>query len=254
MSGQGAAPARRPAIVSPVAQLVDVADVPRSVAFYRDVLGFDERGITEDYGRPADAEVAYGPARIQFGAAAAPSPSVLFFEVDDVDAMHEAVRRRGGRPSDVAQVNWIKQSMFEIRDPDGHVLWFGRSFAGPEGDRASERQPQVRKIMPELPLDDVAAGVTHYRDVLGFRVNYAQDNLGVMDRDKARVLLIARTPAHQGIGSACLYVENADAVYEELRSKGANVQGEPISRPWGLREFAVLDPEGNRLTFAQTFE
>jgi uncharacterized glyoxalase superfamily protein PhnB len=35
---------------------------------------------------------------------------------------------------------------------------------------------------------------------------------------------------------------------------GANVQGEPVSQPWGLREFTVLDLEGNRLSFAQTFE
>lgn len=29
---------------------------------------------------------------------------------------------------------------------------------------------------------------------------------------------------------------------------------EPISRPWGIRELVVLDPEANRLTFGQTFE
>jgi uncharacterized glyoxalase superfamily protein PhnB len=43
-------------------------------------------------------------------------------------------------------------------------------------------------------------------------------------------------------------------LYAELRAKGANVQGEPVSQPWGLREFRVLDPEGNQLTFGQTFE
>lgn len=112
----------------------------------------------------------------------------------------------------------------------------------------------LEKIMPELPLDDVAAGVSHYRDVLGFSVNYQQNDIGVMDRDKARILLIARTPQHKGIGSCYLYVADADALHAELVGKGANVQGEPISRPWGLREFTVLDPEGNRLTFGQPFE
>ncbi len=108
--------------------------------------------------------------------------------------------------------------------------------------------------MPELPLDDVPAGVAHYRDVLGFRVNYQQHNIGVMDRDAVRLLLIARTERHRGIGSAYVYVESADALYAELRANGASVQGEPVSRPWGLREFEVLDPEGNRLTFGQPFE
>lgn len=110
------------------------------------------------------------------------------------------------------------------------------------------------KIMPELPLDDVPAGVAHYRDVLGFRVNYAQHDIGVMDRDDARVLLIARTERHGGIGSCYVYVSDADALHAELTAKGANVQSAPVSRPWGLREFHVLDPEGNRLTFGQPFE
>ena len=112
----------------------------------------------------------------------------------------------------------------------------------------------LRKIMPELPLDDVPAGVAYYRDVLGFTVNYAQHDIGVMDRDKVRVLLIARTDHHRGIGSCYVYVQNADELHVELVAKGANVQGEPVSRPWGLREFPVLDPEGNRITFGQPFE
>ena len=40
----------------------------------------------------------------------------------------------------------------------------------------------------------------------------------------------------------------------ELVGKGANVQGESVSRPLGLREFRVLDPEGNQLIFGQPFE
>lgn len=41
--------------------------------------------------------------------------------------------------------------------------------------------------MPELPFNDVPAAVRHYRDVLGFSVNYEQDDLGVMDRDEVRL-------------------------------------------------------------------
>jgi len=112
----------------------------------------------------------------------------------------------------------------------------------------------LRQIMPMLPLDDVPAGVVHYRDVLGFKVNYQQSDFGVMDRDDVRVLLIARTERHKGIGSAYVYVEDADALCAELRAKGANVRGDPVSKPWGLREFLVLDPAGNEITFGQPFE
>lgn len=112
----------------------------------------------------------------------------------------------------------------------------------------------LEKIMPELPCDDVSAAVAHYRDILGFTINYAQHDIGVMDRDEARILLIARTARHRGIGSCYVYVRDADALHAELLAKGARVQTEPVSRPWGLREFEVLDPEGNRITFGQPFE
>lgn len=112
----------------------------------------------------------------------------------------------------------------------------------------------LRKIMPELPLDDVPAGVAYYRDVLGFKVNYQQHDIGVMDRDAVGILLVARTERHGGIGSCYVYVDNADVLHAELVAAGANVQGEPVSQPWGLREFQVLDPEGNRISFGEPFE
>ena len=89
---------------------------------------------------------------------------------------------------------------------------------------------------------------------MGFSVNYANEQISVMDRDTVRLLLIARTDRHSGIGSCYFYVKDADALHAELTASGADVRSEPVSRPWGLREFEVLDPEGNRLTFGQPFE
>jgi uncharacterized glyoxalase superfamily protein PhnB len=108
--------------------------------------------------------------------------------------------------------------------------------------------------MPELPLADVAAGVKHYRDVLGFSVNYEKQGFAVMDRDRARILLITRTERHNGIASCYVYVADADALHAEFVAKGANVEAPPVSRPWGLREFRVFDPEGNILTFGKPFQ
>ena len=112
----------------------------------------------------------------------------------------------------------------------------------------------LEKIMPGLPQTDVAAAVAHYRDIMGFRVNYQQHDIGVMDRDAVRVILIARTEEHSGIGSCYVYVADADALHAELVSKGARVLAPPVSRPWGLREFEVRDPENNSITFGQPFE
>lgn len=232
-------------------RFLEVADSVRSTAFYRDVLGFD---VSEQAGA---VEGVYGPARLRFNTRGSakeqqsPGPSIVFLETDDIAAMHSAIGARGGSPSEVEKVNWIKMQMFSVRDPDGHTLWFGQSYDAPDSPAP---RGLLRQIMPGLPLSDVAAGVAHYRDVLGFHINYQQHDLGVMDRDDVRILLIGRTERHKGIGSAYVYVEDADALHAELRAKGANVRGEPVSQPWGLREFRVLDPEGNEITFGQPFE
>lgn len=244
-----------PQITAPVSRVLGARDVDRAVAFWRDVLGFDVSEPTDD-----GVELRSGRARIQVGQLdiapdlakeGPPGSAIVFFDTSDVDAMHAAIRRRGGQPSELEKVNWIKRRVFEVRDPDGHVIWFGQSYHQKSPDRPRR---MMSRIMPELPCDDVPAAVRHYRDVLGFSINYAQEDIGVMERDEVSLLLIARTPQHGGIGSAYFYVRDVDALYAELTLSGADVQGEPVSQPWGLREIRVLDPDRNRLTFAQTFE
>jgi uncharacterized glyoxalase superfamily protein PhnB len=90
--------------------------------------------------------------------------------------------------------------------------------------------------------------------VLGFSINYQMEGFAVIDRDRARILLITKTAPHKGIASCYVYVADADALHAELTAKGANVEAAPVSRPWGIREFRVFDPEGNILTLGQPFE
>ena len=228
-----------PPLTAPVMRVLRAADATRAAAFYRDVLGFELRG----------GEALRGPVRFQF--AAHGDPAMVYLETGDLDAMHAGIIARGGAPGAIGKLNWVKLRMFTIRDPEDNTLCFGQSYHVP--DRPSP-PPMLEKALPSLPCGDVAAAVAHYRDVLGFRINYQQQDLGVMDRDAITVLLIARSPRHTGIGSAYFYVADADALHAELTGKGALVEGEPVSQPWGLREFLVFDPDGNELRFGQPFE
>lgn len=248
-------------IVAPVSRHLVVYDIGRSIAFYRDVLGF----AVPDPCDPAIPEAVYGDARILFHTTATavdstgelrpPGKTMVFFETDNVQAMYAGLKERGADPTEPEKVNWIKMQFFEVRDPDGHRLWYGQSYHEFYSDmHISPGKGQLRQIMPEFPFNNVPAAVDYYRDVLGFTVNYQQHDLGVMDRDDVRILLMARTVSQQGIGACCIYIENADRLHAELLAKGANVQNEPISQAWGLRDFCVLDLEGNLLCFAQPFE
>lgn len=239
-------------ITAPVSRILAVADLGRSIAFYRDVLGFTARENVVESGAARIELVAGDSAVDSTGEHRPRGAAILFFVSDDVAALRHAVIALGGKPSELERVNGIKMRMFEIRDPDGHTLWFGQSFQEPDLEKDPARQ--LLQPLPELPLSDVPTGVAYYQKVLGFKINYAQDNIGVMYRDDVTLLLILKTEQHKGIGSCYVYIRDADALHAELLARGANVEGEPISRPWGLRDFRVVDLEGNRITFGQPFE
>jgi predicted enzyme related to lactoylglutathione lyase len=237
-------PVVKPMIVAPVSRWIPVADVARSAAFYGDVLGFEIHQVSDGI------EATSGPALLHFDSSGS-GRAIVFFETDDVAAMHAAIGARGGETSELVRVNWIKMRMFEMRDPDGNTLWFGQSYDKPHAEIPA---PMFEKALPRLPLTDLAAGIAHYRDVLGFQVNYEDDYIGVMFRDRVTLLLFPRTERNAGAGEAYFYIDNADKLCAELRAKGADVRGDPVSLPWGLRQFSVRDPEGNELYFGQTFE
>jgi catechol 2,3-dioxygenase-like lactoylglutathione lyase family enzyme len=248
-------------ITAPLSRILAVQDVRRSLAFYRDVLGF---GVSRAIGLRAEGnpvDVVLGPACIRLiegldapdstGKRRPRGAAMLFLETDALEAWHADILERGGQTSGVERVNWIKYRVFEMRDPDGHVLWFGQSFQEPT-DRPA--QPMLRRAIPFLPLSHVGAGIVYYRDRLGFRINHAQDDLAILERDDVTLGLILRSGRCDGTGACYVYVRDADALHTALQARGALVGGLPVSQPWGLREFEVRDPEGNRITFGQTFE
>lgn len=228
----------QPRISGPVHRTIPVTDPARSHAFYQDVLGFTLY----------EGEALYGPARLAFGPPGA--PVTVLFPVADLDAFWDKLFATGANPSTPGKVNWIKYRVFEVVDPDGNKLWFARTY----NVEVSPRRGQLRTALPRLHFSDVAAALIYYRDVLGFSVNHAQEDFAVMDRDKITVLLTHRGTLYSGIGSYDCYVADVDELYDELTGRGATTLGAPVTWPWGLRSFTVVDPEGNQVTFHQTFE
>ena len=51
-----------------------------------------------------------------------------------------------------------------------------------------------------------------------------------------------------------LFTEDIDAQYREHLERGAPVSAPPTDEPWGLREYSIIDPHGNRLRFAEGIE
>lgn len=92
---------------------------------------------------------------------------------------------------------------------------------------------------------------------LGFSVVAEPEGWIFLKRDNCMVMLghcpDALPPGALGDHSyfGYLRVDDVDAYYEELRARGVVPVRPPETKPWEMREFAVVSPEGHRLTIGQ---
>ncbi len=100
-------------------------------------------------------------------------------------------------------------------------------------------------LTPQLPVLDVRATQEYYRDVLGFRIAWLWKNdYGAVQKGDTQIYL-TRVDEPEPPVCCCVDVEDADAAYEVCRSKGANIVSEIETKPWGMREFTLQDPDGH---------
>jgi hypothetical protein len=116
-------------------------------------------------------------------------------------------------------------------------------------------------INPLFLVPDVVHAAEYYRDRLGFRIlNYYGDPpcFVFVRRDRVDIMLkLADAPdqvrpngAH-GVWDAYIWVDDFNAIREELTARRASVIGESPATPYGTREIEVEDANGYHLCFAQ---
>lgn len=103
-------------------------------------------------------------------------------------------------------------------------------------------------------VNEVAKSVAHYQDVLGFHVEFTYGeppSYAGVERGATLIHLQAAADAERRPGQAAVYVfvTDVDALHAELRSRGARILAEPNNYPYGMRDFAVADLDGNLLSF-----
>jgi len=101
---------------------------------------------------------------------------------------------------------------------------------------------------------DVLRSVAHYRDVLGFQVEFTyREPTFYAGVERGGVLIhlqgAGETKRQPGQGAVNVFVTDVDALYEELKSRGARTLNEPKDYPYGMRDFDVHDLDGNQLCF-----
>jgi uncharacterized glyoxalase superfamily protein PhnB len=106
-------------------------------------------------------------------------------------------------------------------------------------------------------VNDVLRSVEYFRDVLGFHTEFTWGEpvcYAGVERGNVMIHLQAAsdTKRQPGHGAANVFVTNVDALYEELKSRGARTLNEPKDYPYGMRDFDLEDLDGNRLCFGMS--
>lgn len=116
--------------------------------------------------------------------------------------------------------------------------------------------------IPTLPCRSVGATTEFYRQ-LGFQggAHEFDSNYAIFTRGAIELHFFTHrelVPAESSSG-CYIRVRDVQSLYEAFSASGLPVRGLPRmshleDKPWGLREFAVVDPDGNLLRIGQVIE
>jgi catechol 2,3-dioxygenase-like lactoylglutathione lyase family enzyme len=123
-----------------------------------------------------------------------------------------------------------------------------------ERGRMSQQAAKMAGAATVLIVSDIVRSVAYYRDILGFAVTFEYGTplfYACLCRDEVALHLLAahRTGRLPGDGGICVFVDDVDRIHAELAARGARVLKPPQDYDYGMRDFDVVDPDGNQLTF-----
>ena len=115
---------------------------------------------------------------------------------------------------------------------------------------AKEKVRSIGQPVPELTVADVERAQQHYRDALGFEIEwlYPGKEIGAASRGNVAIFFRKREPPFEPVVH-WVFAEDIDATYQELKSSGANIVDTLENKSWGLRQFTVTDLDGNLFYF-----
>jgi uncharacterized glyoxalase superfamily protein PhnB len=109
-----------------------------------------------------------------------------------------------------------------------------------------------KSITPQLPVADVAEAQRYYRDVLGFQIAWIQgDRFGAVHSGSSE-LFLSRHEGPRPPATCCVRIDDADGLYLIYRERGAEIVEAVATKPWGMREFAIRDPNGHVFRLGQS--
>ncbi len=113
--------------------------------------------------------------------------------------------------------------------------------------------PKLHGLIPVFPVADVDAALAYYRDALGFSLEGRHPD-GSGDIVFGSVLCgganfyFRKSSAPIPAINCMVFADEVDEFCATLRAKGVRILEEPEDKPWGYRQFTLVDINGHTLT------
>ncbi len=118
----------------------------------------------------------------------------------------------------------------------------------------------ITDIHPKLPMRDKQLTRDYYVNQLGFEPFGSADFDGylMVQKDKVQIHFFEFKDLNplDNYGQIYLRTDDIEALYQSFLDNGVAIHpaGHLQTKPWGQKEFSLLDPDHNLLTFGQKIE
>jgi catechol 2,3-dioxygenase-like lactoylglutathione lyase family enzyme len=133
------------------------------------------------------------------------------------------------------------------------VFGCGRSHDEQHGLAVVTQQCMAKDLgcpRPILYVSKIQKSIAYYRDRLGFRFDWIDEgDFASVTRGDAQIFMCEKCQGHAG-SWIWVTTPDVDALYAELKKRGAIIKSAPENKRWGVREMNVADPDDNVLRIA----
>jgi hypothetical protein len=110
-------------------------------------------------------------------------------------------------------------------------------------------------INPKLPMRDKVATRDYYVNKLGFKEVGNFDSYLIIQKDNIQIHFFEFRELDPKVNYGQVYIRtnDIDSLYKSMLDSKQSIHpnGSLETKPWGQREFSMLDPDSNLLTFGQ---
>ena len=112
---------------------------------------------------------------------------------------------------------------------------------------------KMYKSDPVLAALDIEKLVEFYENKLGFKRSWCDAGYGIVNRDDIGIHFWRCDNKIFPENTSCyVYVQDVDSLYTEYQKAGVIHPNGPLEdKPWGVREFSILDLYGNLIRFGE---